>query len=95
MCSKAKLIDPPTQNESRVFARSERIPFDHQRLKALSANDLRDFICDVLENTEFNADKVDHDTHERLARVDGDTDIFDIWMESNGKKDVRFFKRRP
>ena len=36
---------------------------DHQRLKAISANDLRDLIRNVLKNPEFNADEVDQDMH--------------------------------
>ena len=43
--------------------RSERILMDHQRLKAISANDLRDLIRNVLKNPEFNADEVDQDMH--------------------------------
>lgn len=69
---------------------------DYQKLKRMSARDLKDLIQDVLHNPEFNADEVDHNMHERLMRAvaDGQMDILDMWQEGDGQQDVRFFKRR-
>jgi len=82
--------------DSRAFTRSERILLDHQKLKRMSAVDLRDLIQDVLRNPEFNAEEVDHNMHERLMRAveEGEMDIIDMWQEGDGAQDVRFFKRK-
>ena len=51
-------MDHPNLDDSGVFTRSERILFEHQRLKAIqvSETDLRDLIRDVLKHSEFNYD---------------------------------------
>ena len=59
----AKLLPAHDMEDSRAFTRSERILLDHQKLKRMSAVDLRDLIRDVLHNPEFNASEVDHDMH--------------------------------
>ena len=73
----AKLLPAHDMEDSRAFTRSERILLDHQKLKRMSAVDLRDLIRDVLHNPEFNAGEVDHDMHERLMRAveEGEMDI--------------------
>ena len=55
----------------------------YQKLKHMSAADLKDLIQQVLKNPEFNIDEVDHDMHERLQRaIDiGDIDVTDFWQE--------------
>ena len=93
---KAGWIPAPDKDDSFTFTRSERILLDYQKLKRMSARDLKDLIQDVLHNPEFNADEVDHNMHERLMRAvaDGQMDILDMWQEGDGQQDVRFFKRR-
>ena len=59
----AKLLPAHDMEDSRAFTRSERILLDHQKLKRMSAVDLRDLIRDVLHNPEFNASEVDHYMH--------------------------------
>ena len=92
----AKLLPDHKVEDGRAFTRSERILLDHQKLKRMSAVDLRDLIRDVLHNPEFNAGEVDHDMHERLMRAVevGEMDILDMWQDGDGEQDVRFFKRR-
>ena len=92
----AKLLPAHKVEDGRAFTRSERILLDHQKLKRMSAVDLRDLIRDVLHNPEFNAGEVDHDMHERLMRAveEGEMDILDMWQDGDGEQDVRFFKRR-
>jgi len=92
----AKLLPAHDMEDSRAFTRSERILLDHQKLKRMSAVDLRDLIRDVLHNPEFNASEVDHDMHERLMRAVevGEMDILDMWQDGDGEQDVRFFKRK-
>ena len=83
-------------DDSRVFTKSERILLDYQKLKRMSAADLKDLIQQVLKNPEFNIDEVDHDMHERLQRAidKGDIDVSDFWPEGDGKQDVKFFCRK-
>ena len=66
-------------DDSRAFTKSERILLDFQRMKRMNARDLKDLIQDVLKHSEFNADEVDHNMHERLMRAveDGQMDILD------------------
>ena len=92
----AKLLPAHKVEDGRAFTRSERILLDHQKLKRMSAVDLRDLIRDVLHNPEFNASEVDHDMHERLmsAVEVGEMDILDMWQDGDGEQDVRFFKRK-
>lgn len=92
----AKLLPAHNMEDGRAFTRSERILLDHQKLKRMSAVDLRDLIRDVLHNPEFNASEVDHNMHERLMRAveEGEMDILDMWQDGDGEQDVRFFKRR-
>ena len=77
----AKLLPAHNMEDGRAFTRSERILLDHQKLKRMSAVDLRDLIRDVLHNPEFNASEVDHNMHERLMRAveEGEMDILDMW----------------
>ena len=72
-------------DDSRVFTKSERILLDYQKLKRMSAADLKDLIQQVLKNPEFNIDEVDHDMHERLQRAIDDGDI-DVTSQTFGKK---------
>jgi hypothetical protein len=69
---------------------------DYQKLKRMSAQDIKDLIEDVLHNKDFDSDEVDHNMHERLMRAvaDGEMDIHDMWQEGDGQQDVRFFKRK-
>ena len=69
---------------------------DFQKLKRMSAQDIKDLIQEVLHNPEFNSDEVDHDMHQRLMRAvsDGEMEILDMWQEGDGDQDVRFFKRK-
>ena len=69
---------------------------DYQKLKKMSAQDIKDLIQDVLHNKEFDIDEVDHNMHDRLMRAvaDGEMDILDMWQEGDGVQDVRFFKRK-
>lgn len=69
---------------------------DFQKLKKMSARDVKDLIQEVLHNEEFDSDEVDHDMHERLMRAvaEGEMDIHDMWQEGDGPQDVRFFKRK-
>jgi len=92
----AKLLPAHKVEDGRAFTRSERILLDHQKLKRMSAVDLRDLIRDVLHNPEFNAGEVDHDMHERLMRAveEGEMEIIDMWQDGDGAQDVRFFKRK-
>jgi hypothetical protein len=89
----AKLLPAHNMEDGRAFTRSERILLDHQKLKRMSAVDLRDLIRDVLHNPEFNASEVDHNMHERLMRAveEGEMDILDMWQDGDGEQDVRFF----
>lgn len=88
-------IRPPNPDDSLVFTRSERILLDFQRLKAMSAMDIKDLIRDVLQNPEFNSDEVDSDMHDRLMRaVDtGEMEVHDMWAQGDGEQDVRFYMR--
>jgi len=92
----AKLLPAHKVEDGRAFTRSERILLDHQKLKRMSAVDLRDLIRDVLHNPEFNAGEVDHDMHERLMRAveEGEMEIIDMWQDGDGAQDVRFFRRK-
>ena len=89
-------MQAPNEDDSRVFTKSERILLDYQKLKRMSAADLKDLIQQVLKNPEFNIDEVDHDMHERLQRaIDiGDIDVTDFWQEGDGEQDVKFFCRK-
>jgi hypothetical protein len=89
-------MEAPNEDDSRVFTKSERILLDYQKLKRMSAADLKDLIQQVLKNPEFNIDEVDHDMHERLQRaIDiGDIDVTDFWQEGDGEQDVKFFCRK-
>ena len=40
---------------------------DYQKLKKMSAQDIKDLIQDVLHNKEFDPDDVDHNMHEAHA----------------------------
>ena len=86
----------PKPDDSRAFTKSERILLDFQRLKRMNARDLKDLIQDVLKHSEFNADEVDHNMHERLMRAveDRQMDILDMLQEGDGEQDVRFFKHK-
>ena len=86
---KAALLSVP-------FTKSERILMDYQKLKRMSAQDIKDLIQEVLHNKDFDSDEVDHDMHERLMRAvaDGEMDIHDMWQEGDGQQDVGFFKRK-
>ena len=86
-------------DDSHVFTKSERILLDYQKLKRMSAADLKDLIQQVLKNPEFNIDEVDHNMHERLQRAidNGDIDVTDFWQEGDGEpgeQDVEFFCRK-
>ena len=89
-----------SEDHLQAFTQSECILQDFQRLKRMSARDLKDFcdlkdlIQDVLRNPEFSIDEVDrdHNMHDRLLRSIGDGDI-DV-QEGDGEQDVRFFKRK-
>jgi hypothetical protein len=69
---------------------------DYQKLKRMSAQDIKDLIKDVLHNKQFDPCDVDDNMHERLMRAvnDGEMDIHDMWQEGDGEQDVRFFKRK-
>ena len=89
-------MQPPNEEDRTAFTKSERILMDYQKLKKMSAQDIKDLIQDVLHNKEFDIDEVDHNMHERLMRAvaDGEMDILDMWQEGDGVQDVRFFKRK-
>jgi hypothetical protein len=89
-------VPPPREEDSTAFTKSERILMDYQKLKRMSAQDIKDLIEDVLHNKDFDSDEVDHNMHERLMRAvaDGEMDIHDMWQEGDGQQDVRFFKRK-
>ena len=90
-------MPPPREEDSTAFTKSERILMDYQKLKRMSAQDIKDLIEDVLHNKDFDSDdEVDHNMHERLMRAvaDGEMDIHDMWQEGDGQQDVRFFKRK-
>ena len=72
-------------DDSRVFTKSERILLDYQKLKRMSAADLKGLIQQVLKNPEFNIDEVDHEMHERLQRAidNGDIDVTDFWQKGD------------
>ena len=53
-------MEAPNEDDSRVFTKSERILLDYQKLKRMSAADLKDLIQQVLKNPEFNIDEGDH-----------------------------------
>jgi len=94
--SQAGYIDAANADDSRVFTKSERLLLDYQKVKRMTATDLKDLIQQVLKNPEFNIDEVDHDMHERLQRAidKGDIDITDFWQEGDGHQDVKFFCRK-
>ena len=89
-------MPPPNEQDRTAFTKSERILMDYQKLKKMSAQDIKDLIQDVLHNKEFDVDEVDHNMHDRLMRAvaDGEMDILDMWQEGDGVQDVRFFKRK-
>ena len=89
-------MQPPNEEDRTAFTKSERILMDYQKLKKMSAQDIKDLIQDVLHNKEFDIDEVDHNMHDRLMRAvaDGEMDILDMWQEGDGVQDVRFFKRK-
>ncbi len=76
-------------DDSRVFTKSKHILLDYQKLKHMSAADLKDVIqhWQVLKNPEFNIDEGDQDMHERLQQaIDiGDIDATDFWQEGDGE----------
>ena len=84
----------PENDTARVFTRSERILLDFQKVKAMSAADIRDLIQDVLSQPDFNSEDVDADMHNRLLRAveDGTIEVIDMWQEGDGEQDLRFFK---
>jgi hypothetical protein len=94
--AQAGYVPPPREEDSTAFTKSERILMDYQKLKRMSAQDIKDLIEDVLHNKDFDSDEVDHNMHERLMRAvaDGEMDIHDMWQEGDGQQDVRFFKRK-
>ena len=84
-------------DDSHVFTKSERILLDYQKLKRMSAADLKDLIQQVLKNPEFNIDEVDHDMHERLQQAidNSDIDVTDFWQKGDSsEQDVKFFCRK-
>ena len=89
-------MQPSSEQDRTAFTKSERILMDYQKLKKMSAQDIKDLIQDVLHNKEFDIDEVDHNMHDRLMRAvaDGEMDILDMWQEGDGVQDVRFFKRK-
>jgi hypothetical protein len=89
-------VPPPREEVRTAFTKSERILMDYQKLKRMSAQDIKDLIQEVLHNKDFDSDEVDHDMHERLMRAvaDGEMDIHNMWQEGDGEQDVRFFKRK-
>jgi hypothetical protein len=90
-------VPPPNEQDRTAFTKSERILMDYQKLKKMSAQDIKDLIQDVLHNKEFDVDEVDHNMHDRLMRAvagDGEMDVLDMWQEGDGVQDVRFFKRK-
>ena len=89
-------MPPPNEQDSTAFTESEHILMDYQKLKKMSAQDIKDLIQDVLHNKEFDIDEVDHNMHDRLMRAvaDGEMDILDMWQEGDGVQDVSFFKRK-
>ena len=89
-------MPPPREEDSTAFTKSGRILMDYQKLKRMSAQDIKDLIEDVLHNKDFDSDEVDHNMHERLMRAVayGEMDIHDMWQEGDGQQDVRFFKRK-
>ena len=89
-------MPPPREEVRTAFTKSERILMDYQKLKRMSAQDIKDLIQEVLHNKDFDSDEVDHDMHERLMRAvaDGEMDIHDMRQEGDGEQDVRFFMRK-
>jgi hypothetical protein len=55
----AGYIDAANADDSRVFTKSERFLLDYQKVKRMTATDLKDLIQQVLKNPEFNIMHVD------------------------------------
>jgi hypothetical protein len=64
---------------------------DYQKLKKMSAQDIKDLIQDVLHKKEFNSNEVDNNMHKRLMRAVSDctrypgssfTSFYEACMES-------------
>ena len=85
----------PEHDTAGVFTRSERLLLDFQKVKAMSAADIRDLFHDVLSQPDFDSEDVDADMHNRLMRaVDtGETEVHDMWAQGDGEQDVRFYMR--
>ena len=46
-------MPPPNEQDRTAFTKSESILMDYQKLKKMSAQDIKDLIQDVLHNKEF------------------------------------------
>ena len=68
-------MPPPREEVRTAFTKSERILMEYQKLKRMSAQDIKDLIQEVLHNKDFDSDEVDHDMHERLMRAVADGEI--------------------
>ena len=83
-------MPPPNEQDHTAFTKGKLILMDYQKLKKMSAQDIKDFIKDVLHNKEFDVDEVDHNMHDRLMSTvaDWEMDILDMWHEGYGVQDI-------
>ena len=90
-----KLIPPLAPEAAGIITGSEQILKDYASASSLTARDIKRLIEDVLHNPDFNADDVDTDMLERLAKsIDsGDLEIINMHQEGDGAQKLELFKR--
>jgi hypothetical protein len=90
-----KLIPPLAPEAAGIITGSEQILKEYASASSLTATDIKRLIEDVLHNPDFNADDVDTDMLERLARsIDsGDLEIINMHQEGDGAQKLELFKR--
>ena len=90
-----KLIPPLAPEAAGIITGSEQILKDYASASSLTARDIKRLIEDVLHNPDFNADDVDTDMLERLAKsIDsGDLETINMHQEGDGAQKLELFKR--
>ena len=95
MLGQDKLIPPLAPEAAGIITGSEQILKEYVSASSLNARDIKRLIEDVLHNPDFNADDVDTDMLERLAKsIDsGDLEIINMHQEGDGAQKLELFKR--
>jgi hypothetical protein len=93
------LLPPLNVDDASVFSSSEHLVRQYVKKDKTGAKELKDLIQEVFHhpdfNGKFNPQEVDHDMHWRLMDFieAGDTEVIDLWEESDGAQEVMLHKR--